>query len=92
MFNGLFRFNAWYAAFAGISIILSAVYTLNMIKHVFYGSTNALTEGFREIGAEQRVILAVIVVMIFMVGVFPGPMFQLVEQVSDAVVNRFSVK
>lgn len=92
MFNGLFRFNAWYAAFAGISIILSAVYTLNMIKHVFYGSTNALTEGFREIAVEQRVILAVIVVMIFMVGVFPGPMFQLVEQVSDAVINRLSVK
>ncbi len=92
MFNGLFRFNAWYAAFAGISIILSAVYTLNMIKHVFYGSTNALTEGFREIAVEQRVVLAVIVVMIFMVGVFPGPMFKLVELASDAVINRFSVK
>jgi NADH-quinone oxidoreductase subunit M len=92
MFNGLFRFNAWYAAFAGISIILSAVYTLNMIKHVFYGSTNALTEGFREIAVEQRVVLAVIVVMIFMVGVFPGPMFKLVELASDAVINRFTVK
>ncbi|MCU0381783.1 MAG: NADH-quinone oxidoreductase subunit M [Chitinophagaceae bacterium] len=92
MFSGLFRFNAWYAAFAGISIILSAVYTLNMIKHVFYGPTNTLTEGFREIGAEQRVILAVIVVVIFMVGVFPGPMFELVEQVSDVVVKRLTDK
>jgi NADH-quinone oxidoreductase subunit M len=92
MFSGLFRFSAWYAAFAGLSIILSAVYTLNMIKHVFYGATNTLTEGFLEIGAEQRMILAVIVVMIFMVGVFPGPMFELVEQVSDVVVKRLTDK
>jgi NADH-quinone oxidoreductase subunit M len=92
MFNGLFKFSAWYAAFAGISIILSAVYTLNMIKNVFYGSTNALTEGFREIGAEQRVILAVIVVMIFMVGVFPGPMFELVEQASATVMEHLTDK
>ncbi len=35
MFNGLFQMNAWYAAAAGISIILAAVYTLKMIQKVF---------------------------------------------------------
>jgi NADH-quinone oxidoreductase subunit M len=92
MFNGLFKFNAWYAAVAGISIILSAVYTLNMIKHVFYGSTNALTAGFREINLEQKIILAAIVVVIFMMGVFPGPMFSLVEQASSVVINKLTAK
>jgi NADH-quinone oxidoreductase subunit M len=92
MFSGLFRFNIWYAAFAGLSIILSAVYTLNMIKNVFYGNTNTLTEKFREITVNQRVILAVIVVLIFMVGVYPGPMFQLVEQTTDVILKRISAK
>ena len=92
MFNGLFKFNAWYAAVAGISIILSAVYTLNMIKHVFYGSTNALTAGFREINLEQKIILSAIVVVIFMMGVFPGPMFSLVEQASSVVINKLTAK
>ena len=92
MFSGLFRFNIWYAAAAGLSIILSAVYTLNMIKNVFYGNTNSLTEKFREITVNQRVILAVIVVLVFMVGVYPGPMFQLVEQTTDLILKRISAK
>ena len=92
MFSGLFRFNAWYAAVAGLSIILAAVYTLNMIKNVFYGNTNQLTEKFREITIDQRVILAVIVVLVFMVGVFPSPMFQLVEQATDVLFKRISAK
>jgi NADH-quinone oxidoreductase subunit M len=92
MFSGLFRFNFWYAAVAGLSIILSAVYTLNMIKNVFYGNTNTITEKFREITVNQRVILAVIVVLIFMVGVYPGPMFQLVEHTTDLIFKRISAK
>jgi NADH-quinone oxidoreductase subunit M len=92
MFSGLFKFNVWYAAVAGLSIILAAVYTLNMIKNVFYGSTNTLTETFREITVNQRVILAVIVVLVFMVGIYPGPMFQLVEQTTDVILKRISAK
>ena len=32
MFNGLFQYNIWIAGVAGISIILGAVYTLNMVQ------------------------------------------------------------
>jgi NADH-quinone oxidoreductase subunit M len=92
MFSGLFKFNAWYAAAAGISIILSAVYTLNMIKHVFYGQTVRLTEGFREIARDQRVILAVIVVAVFMVGLYPGPMFRLFEDTTEFILKRIQSK
>jgi NADH-quinone oxidoreductase subunit M len=92
MFSGLFRFNVWYAAVAGLSIILAAVYTLNMIKHVFYGKTNTLTETFREITVNQQVILAVIVILVFMIGIYPGPMFQLVEQTTDVILKRISAK
>jgi NADH-quinone oxidoreductase subunit M len=92
MFSGLFRFNVWYAAAAGISIILSAVYTLNMIRHVFYGATKPVTEGFREITRDQRVILAVIVVAIFMMGVYPGPMFRLFEDATEFILKRIQSK
>ena len=43
MFNGLFQHNVWMAGVAGISIILAAVYTLNMIQKVFFGNTVTLT-------------------------------------------------
>ncbi len=88
MFSGLFKFNPWYAAAAGVSIILAAVYTLNMVKNVFYGNTNAVTSVFRDIRTHERVILAVIVVLIFLVGVYPAPMFDLVKVTTDVIISR----
>lgn len=92
MFSGLFRFSPVLAAVAGLSIILSAVYTLNMIKNVFYGEPNALTADMTEPGVNERVILAVIVVLIFMVGVYPGPMFDLVQQSTETILLRTAGK
>jgi NADH-quinone oxidoreductase subunit M len=83
MFNGLFKFNIWYAAIAGISIILAAVYTLNMVQKVFYGETNSYTATVKEITLSEKIILAVIVVAIFLMGIFPQPMFDLTK---DAVM------
>jgi NADH-quinone oxidoreductase subunit M len=79
MFGGLFKFNIWYAAVAGLSIILAAVYTLNMVQKVFYGNTNALTESMKEISWNEKLVLMVIVVMIFLTGVFPQPIFELTK-------------
>jgi NADH-quinone oxidoreductase subunit M len=79
MFNGLFKYNVWYAAIAGISIILAAVYTLNMVQKVFYGETNALTSNIKEIAWNEKIILAVIVVLIFALGIFPQPVFDLTK-------------
>jgi NADH-quinone oxidoreductase subunit M len=88
MFNGLYRHNPWYAAAAGLSIILSAVYMLNMVRNVFLGGTNALTEGFREVSLRHRTILALLVVAILFAGVHPEPMFRLVEETSDLILKR----
>ncbi len=83
MFNGLFIFNSWFAAIAGLSIILAAVYTLNMIQKVFYGETNSTTVSVTEIALNEKIVLSVIVVVIFIIGVFPQPIFNLTK---DAVV------
>jgi NADH-quinone oxidoreductase subunit M len=92
MFSGLYQFNAWYTAFAGLSIILAAVYMLNMIKNVFYGNYNTLTETITEIENHEKVILAVIVVLIFMVGFFPGPVLNLTNDISNSIIQRTLAK
>ena len=88
MFNGLFKFNIWYAAIAGISIILAAVYTLNMVKNVFYGDTNSLTVSVKEITLNEKIILVVIVVAIFLVGVFPQPIFDLTKGAVTLIIGK----
>jgi len=89
IFNGLFQFKPWIAAFAGLSIILSAVYTLNMIKNVFYGEPVAATSTFTDINRIQGLALTVLTVLIFVVGVYPDPFFKLIHETVGLIVNKY---
>jgi NADH-quinone oxidoreductase subunit M len=82
IFNGLFKYNPWIAALAGVSIILSAVYTLNMIKNVLYGSTSIATEGFHDADKTQVFVFALLVTFILTAGIYPEPMLQLIGKAS----------
>lgn len=89
MFSGLFQFNSWYSVVAGLSIILAAVYTLNMIQKVFYGDSNPLTASIKEISLNEKIILSVVVAAIFLVGIYPQPFFDLTKDAVSAIVTRF---
>jgi NADH-quinone oxidoreductase subunit M len=96
MFNGVFsspvtKFGVLDTAVAGICIILSAVYTLNMIKKIFYGNSNALTQSGEPVSVNVLVSLSVIVVLIFLTGVYPKPMLQLTNDTVDAIL-RYMIK
>jgi NADH-quinone oxidoreductase subunit M len=77
---------------AGISIILSAVYMLNMIQKVFFGSTNALTEKAKDIQWNEKIILGAIVVMIVVVGVYPQPALELTKTTVETILAKMSFK
>lgn len=77
MFNALFRYNVWVAAFAGLGIILAAVYTLNMIQKVFFGEIRNEQAQTGSITWNEKTALAVIILLILVFGVYPAPLFQL---------------
>jgi NADH-quinone oxidoreductase subunit M len=92
MFNGVFssavtKYGVLDMAVAGICIILSAVYMLNMIKKIFYGNSNALTQAGTPTSVPVLVSLAVIVVIIFVTGIYPKPMLQLTNDTVDAILK-----
>ena len=80
MFSGLYNYNHWMAVVAGIGIILSAVYTLNMIQKVFYGSVNAITAEIKDISWNEKMVLIIIVVIIFVIGIYPQPLIDLTKE------------
>ena len=88
MFNGIWNaltnYRVVFTVAAAVSIILAAVYTLNMIQKVFYGATNPITETARDITINERVSLAVIVLVIIVFGVYPQPLLNL----TDGFVNN----
>jgi NADH-quinone oxidoreductase subunit M len=88
MFSGLYQFNVWYAAVAGIGIILAAVYTLNMIQKVFYGNSNSITETVKDISLNEKMILGAIVCLIFIVGIYPQPLIDLTKDAVTGMLER----
>jgi NADH-quinone oxidoreductase subunit M len=97
MFNGIFgsavtKYNIVFAVLAGLSIILAAVYTLNMIQKVFYGNTNTLTETATDIYTNERVALGIIVVLILAFGIYPQPLLNLTDGFVDGLLKEASVE
>ncbi len=97
LFTGVFtstatQYNVVYTVISGLSIILGAVYTLNMIQRVFYGNTNTLTAQGTDIKLNEKLALAAIVVLILVIGVYPKPMLQLGQDTVDQVLSRINYK
>jgi NADH-quinone oxidoreductase subunit M len=99
MFNGLFntepyytKYNVWFTVAAGLSIILAAVYTLNMLQKVLFGNTNALTGKTVDIDWHHKVILSIIVVAIFMIGVYSAPVLELTQGTTDTILKEADVR
>jgi NADH-quinone oxidoreductase subunit M len=97
MFTGVFtsntsRFNFIFTAVGGISIILSAVYTLNMIQRVLFGNTNTLTATGRDIRFNEKLVLAVLVVVIVVMGVYPKPMLDMTQGAVDTIFSKMFIK
>ena len=89
MFSGLFQFNIWFAVAALVSIILAAVYTLNMVQKVFYGHANPLTASIQEISLNEKIALGIIVVAIFLTGIYPQPLFDLTKDTVTELITKF---
>jgi NADH-quinone oxidoreductase subunit M len=89
MFSGLFQFNVWFAVVALVSIILAAVYTLNMVQKVFYGQANPLTATIKDISVNERIALSIVVVAIFLTGIYPQPLFDLTKDTVTDIITRF---
>ena len=88
MFNGLFQYNMVFAAVAGISVILAAVYTLNMVQKVLYGNTVATTENATEIGGNVQWVLVIITILVIVLGVYPQPLIDLTKDTVTAILVK----
>jgi len=89
MFDGLYHFNVWYMAFAGLSIILGAVYTLRMVQKVIYGKENSLTRTITDLSLNQKLILAGITILIIVFGVYPEPLFKMTQDTVHSIIAQY---
>ncbi|MBD1385166.1 NADH-quinone oxidoreductase subunit M [Mucilaginibacter rigui] len=92
LLKGVFNYNIWFAAVAGLTIIFGAVYMLRMYKNVMQGETNELTALFADISGSEKLVLGIICVLIIGIGVYPQPILHLSEAAVTNLVNTVSAK
>ena len=76
---GIFEYNAYLSAIAGLTIILGAIYMLWMYQRIMYGETTEATQDFPEITLRESLVLAPLVMMIFWIGIYPKMFLHIAE-------------
>jgi NADH-quinone oxidoreductase subunit M len=91
---GTFRINNWVATLATLGTILSAAYALWLYRKVIFGKlTKPSLFNIKDIGAREMVILAPLVILTIVFGVYPKPVLdmsavsvtQLIDNLQHAV-------
>lgn len=84
---GLFEYNGYIAAVAGLTIILSAVYMLWMYQRTMYGEAKEATVGFADLTKQEIVVLLPIVVIILWIGIYPHLFLNLAEPAVKSILG-----
>lgn len=97
MFSGIYSskattYNVVFTVTAALTIILAAVYMLNMVQRVFYGSTNARTGQAVDIKLNEKLVLGLIVLIILFLGVYPEPVFKLTHTAVESLLSKMYLK
>jgi NADH-quinone oxidoreductase subunit M len=89
---GVYKYNTWLAVFAGLTIILGAVYMLRMFQNTMLGNTNATTQNFADLNWSETLVLGIIALVIIVMGIYPKPIFELVQPSLDIILNKALAK
>jgi len=77
----VYGYNSWLSVFAGLTIILGAVYTFRMYQKVVLGEPMLENMVFEDLKWNEQLVLGIIGVLIFALGIYPEPIFELTEPV-----------
>ena len=79
LLNGVYQYSAWIAAFAGLSVILGAVYMLRSYQTIMLGETNLVTSVFPPLTGNEKAVLVILCAAVIAFGVYPKPLLDIAE-------------
>lgn len=89
---GVYTYNIWLGAIAGLTIIFAAVYMLRLYQKVMLGQTNELTRTFIDIKGSEKIVLYSICILIILIGVYPKPIMHLSEASVQHLLEQLKLK
>jgi NADH-quinone oxidoreductase subunit M len=80
----------WYAGLAALGVILAAVYMLYMFQKMFLGPvTVKANETLKDLTWRELAIITPLLVLIFWIGLYPKPFFDLIHPTVEQLVTLF---
>ena len=85
---GTFVTRRWWAVVATVGVILAAIYLLWAYQRVFHGRPEGANAAFPEMTMRERVVMAPLVALIVLLGVYPRPVLdRIAPSVRDLVAH-----
>ena len=86
---GVFQVNQWVAAFTTLGVILSAAYALWLYRRVIFGPLNkADLVGMLDLNRREMALLAPLVILILLFGVYPQPLLEVMHASVDNLISQ----
>ena len=86
----------WFAGIAAAGVIMAAVYILYMFQKMFLGPEGSIVEevkkhghALRDLNAREIVTVVPLLVLIFWIGLYPKPFFELIAPAVDKLLAVF---
>jgi NADH-quinone oxidoreductase subunit M len=87
---GAFRVNTWVAVFATTGVILSAGYALWLYRRVVFGRLERPSlAGIRDMSLRETLILAPLVALTILFGVYPAPIMDVTAASVDQLITNY---
>ena len=87
LLNGVWNYNFWMGAVAGLTIIFGAVYMLRAYGLVMFGEANRDTANFADVDTRELLVLGVIAGLVLLLGFFPGWILNLTDGSVEGILR-----
>ncbi|MGI4744195.1 MAG: complex I subunit 4 family protein [Janthinobacterium lividum] len=84
---GVYEFNMWAGAVAGLTIIFSAVYLLRMYQRAMLGPDSAYSETITDLTGAELTMFVPLIALVFWLGLFPGTFLHLSEPAISSILT-----
>jgi NADH-quinone oxidoreductase subunit M len=86
--SGAFLTHRWWAVVATFGVVLAAVYLLWAYQQVFHRQVDLPNSHTRDLSWAERVVVAPLIVVIVLLGVYPGPVLDRITPTVDRLVAQ----
>jgi NADH-quinone oxidoreductase subunit M len=87
-----FRANPWFAFLAASTLVLSAAYTLWLVKRVIFGDVaNDKVAALHDINGRELFVLSVLAVAVLAFGLWPGPLLDVMRASTQHLAQQLLV-